>query len=153
MAVLKEMFKEEKERLLKMKKFYEDKIIELPKGSIIFKQRGAKKYPYMVYREGKKVRTKYLKLNINDLDKLKFNLDKRKKYLKLLKAIKEDLKVFGNIKNEWYQENIKSSVPESRKLKDLYATLTKKQKNIIDIFLKENLLELWFNKIQKENYS
>jgi len=39
-------------------------------------------------------------------------------------------------------ENIKSSVPESRKLKDLYATLTKKQKNIIDIFLKENLLEL-----------
>jgi ribosomal protein L27 len=100
MAVLKEMFKEEKERLLKMKKFYEDKIIELPKGSIIFKQRGAKKYPYIVYREGKKVRTKYLKLSINELDKLKFNLDKRKKYLKLLKEIKEDLKVFGNIKNE-----------------------------------------------------
>ncbi len=55
MAVLKEMLKEEKERLLKMKKFYEDKIIELPKGSITFKQRGAKKYPYLVYREGKKV--------------------------------------------------------------------------------------------------
>jgi hypothetical protein len=100
MAVLKEMFKEEKERLLKMKKFYEDKIIELPKGSITFKQRGAKKYPYLVYREGKKVRTKYLKLSINDLDKLKFDLDKRKKYLKLLKEIKEDLKVFGNTKNE-----------------------------------------------------
>ena len=100
MAVLKEMFKEEKERLLKMKKFYEDKIIELPKGSIIFKHRGAKKYPYIVYREGNKVRTKYLRLSINDLDKLKFDLNKRKKYLKLLKEIKEDLKVFGNTKNE-----------------------------------------------------
>jgi hypothetical protein len=39
-------------------------------------------------------------------------------------------------------ENIRSSASESRKLKDLYSTLTKKQKNIIDIFLKENLLEL-----------
>ena len=39
-------------------------------------------------------------------------------------------------------ENIKSSVSESWKLKDLYTTLTKKQKNIIDIFLKENLLEI-----------
>jgi len=32
MAILKEMFKEEKERLLKMEKFYMDKILELPFG-------------------------------------------------------------------------------------------------------------------------
>ncbi len=39
-------------------------------------------------------------------------------------------------------ENIRTSVLESQRLKDLYITLTKKQKNIIDGFLKDNLLEL-----------
>jgi len=100
MAVLREMLKEEKERLLKMRKFYEDKVLELPRGSILLKQRGNKKYPYLVYREGKKIKTDYIKLHGDDLKKLKLNLDKRKKYLKLLKEIEKDLKVFGNIKNE-----------------------------------------------------
>ena len=100
MAVLKEMFKEEKERLIKMKKFYMDKIMELPKGSIVFKKRGAKKYPYLVYRTGKKIKTDYLKLNDDELKELKLNINKRKKYLKLLKEIEKDLKVFGNIRDE-----------------------------------------------------
>ena len=94
MAVLKEMFKEEKERLIKMKKFYMDKIMELPKGSIVFKKRGDTKYPYLVYRTGKKIKTDYLKLNNDELKELKLNTNKRKKYLKLLKEIEKDLKVF-----------------------------------------------------------
>ena len=73
MAVLKEMFKEEKERLIKMKKFYMDKIMELPKGSIVFKKRGDTKYPYLVYRTGKKIKTDYLKLNNDELKELKLN--------------------------------------------------------------------------------
>ena len=100
MAVLKEMFKEEKERLIKMKKFYMDKIMELPKGSIVFKKRGDKKYPYLIYRTGKKIKTDYLKLNNDELKELKLNINKRKKYLKLLKEIEKDLKVFGNIRDE-----------------------------------------------------
>ena len=39
-------------------------------------------------------------------------------------------------------ENIKHSDSESQRLIDLYVTLTKKQKNIIDKFLKDNILEL-----------
>lgn len=39
-------------------------------------------------------------------------------------------------------ENIKTSDFESRKLKDLYERLSKKQKKIIDKFLYDNLLEL-----------
>lgn len=100
MAVLKEMFKEEKERLIKMKKFYMDKILELPRGSIVLKSRGNKKYPYLVYRSGKEIKTDYLKLGSNGLKKLKLNIRKRKKYLKLLKEIEKDLKIFGNIINE-----------------------------------------------------
>jgi len=38
-------------------------------------------------------------------------------------------------------ENIKSSDLESRKLKDLYAKISKKQKKIINRFLNDNLLE------------
>jgi len=38
-------------------------------------------------------------------------------------------------------ENIKSSDLESRKLKDLYAKMSKKQKKIINRFLNDNLLE------------
>ena len=39
-------------------------------------------------------------------------------------------------------ENIKTSSLEYQKLRDLYTTLTKKQKNIITNFLKDNLIEL-----------
>ncbi|MFA5014723.1 MAG: hypothetical protein WC549_04180 [Actinomycetota bacterium] len=100
MAVLKGIFKEEKERLIKMGKFYMDKILELPKGSVVFKKRGNKKYPYMVYRTGRKVNTDYLKLNSEELNDLKLKIKKRRKYLKILKEIKKDLKVFGSIENE-----------------------------------------------------
>jgi len=93
MAVLEEMFKEEKERLLKMKKFYMGKILELPKGNIVFKNRGNKKYPYLVYREGNKVKTDYFKNNVDGLEELELKINKRKKYIKLLREIEKDLKV------------------------------------------------------------
>lgn len=96
MAILKEMFKEEKERLLKMEKFYMDKILELPKGKIVFKKRGNKKYPYLVYREGNKVKTDYLKNKDNDLEELELKIKKRKKYIKLLREIEKDLKTLGS---------------------------------------------------------
>ena len=95
MAVLKEMFKEEKERLLKMKKFYIDKIQELPKGSIVFKNRGNRRYPYLVYRIGEKVKTDYLKVNADELKEIEFKINKRKKYIKLIKDINNDLRVLG----------------------------------------------------------
>ncbi len=96
MAILKEMFKEEKERLLKMEKFYMDKIRELPKGKIVFKKRGNKEYPYLVYREGNKVKTDYLKNKDNDLKELELKIKKRKKYIKLLREIEKDLKTLGS---------------------------------------------------------
>lgn len=96
MAVLKEMFKEEKGRLFKMKKFYMEKIHELPKGSILYKKRGNNKYPYLVYREGNKVKTDYLGNNGNDLKELELKIKKRKKYIKLLREIEKDLKTLGS---------------------------------------------------------
>ena len=94
MAVLEEMFKEEKERLLRMRKFYAGKILELPKGSIIFKKRGKRKYPYLLYREKDKVKTDYIKCSADELKDLEHKIKKRKKYLELLREIDKDLKVF-----------------------------------------------------------
>lgn len=99
MAVLKEIFKEEKERLIKMEKFYRRKILEMPKGSIVYKKRGKKSYPYLIYRDVKKIRTDYLKLSKDELEKLNLNIKRRRKYLKILKEIGNDLKVLGGTKN------------------------------------------------------
>ncbi|MEA2015852.1 MAG: hypothetical protein U9O59_03965 [Actinomycetota bacterium] len=88
------MFKEEKERLLRIKKFYMEKTQKLPKGSIIFKKRGKRKYPYLVYRYKKKVKTDYLKCSPDELKELEFKIKKRKKYQNLLKDIEKDLKAF-----------------------------------------------------------
>ncbi len=96
MAVLKEMFKEEKDRLLRMKKFYNSKIMDLPKGSIVFKNRGNKKYPYLVYREGEKVKTDYLKGGSDEMKEMELKIKKRKKYIKLIREIDKDLEALGN---------------------------------------------------------
>ncbi len=69
----------------------------MPKGSIIYKNRGKKIYPYLVYRDGKKIITDYLKLNKDELEKLNINIMSRKKYLKILKEIEKDLKVLEKL--------------------------------------------------------
>jgi hypothetical protein len=83
-----------------MKKFYMAKISELPKGSIVFKARHDKKYPYLVYRDGSKIRTDYIKADKRQLKELEFKIKKRKKYSKILVEINKDLRAFGVINNE-----------------------------------------------------
>jgi len=50
----------------------------------------------LVYREGNKVKTDYLKNKDNDLKELELKIKKRKKYIKLLREIKKDLKILGS---------------------------------------------------------
>lgn len=87
------MLKEEKERLIKMKMAYLEKISKMPKGSIIYKLRGKKKYPYLKYRVGNKVKTDYLKYSKDELKELELKIKQRKKYLKILKDLEKDLKI------------------------------------------------------------
>jgi len=47
----------------------------------------------------KKIRTDYLKLNKDELERLNLNIRRRKKYLKIIKEIGNDIKVLGGIKN------------------------------------------------------
>jgi len=97
MAIISNMMREEKDRLDRMKKVYMEKISQLPKGCITYKTRGNRKYAYLKYREGKKVRTDYLKLNEKELKDLEFKIKQRRKYIKLIKDIKKDLRILGKV--------------------------------------------------------
>lgn len=87
---------EEKKRLEEILKNYEDELNSLHiKGSIVEKEIKGHRYKYLVYREGKKVKTVYLKRNnVHDMEKI---LTKRKEFLNAIKSIKDDLKVIRKV--------------------------------------------------------
>jgi len=99
MAVIPKFLNEEYDRLLRMKKTYAGKIEQLPKGSISYKKRGNKKYPYLKYREGIKVKTKYLKMNNEEIKSLEFDINRRQKFKKILGGIVKDLKTLSKFHN------------------------------------------------------
>ncbi|MDQ2086451.1 hypothetical protein RBH29_08415 [Herbivorax sp. ANBcel31] len=91
MAIIKDMLKEELERLKQMEQSYMQKIDSLPKGSIVNKKINNKNYSYLVYRNGNKVLTKYIKPE--DLDDINKKVLLRNQYKKDLKEIREDMKI------------------------------------------------------------
>lgn len=81
------------ERLKSMEKSYIEKIASLPRGNIRYKNIKGRLYPYLVYREGMQVKSKYLKLSADALDELKFKLEQRQKFIKDLREVKRDCKI------------------------------------------------------------
>lgn len=99
MAYIEGILEDEKERLLEQKYDYENKIISLPKGVIVYKKIKGKKYPYLVFREKGKVKTVYIKEN--ELKYFNEQIEDRKRMEEALKNIKANLKAIGKvIKNE-----------------------------------------------------
>lgn len=95
MAVIKGVLKEEYARLKDMERVYLSKLRELPRGSIVMKKINNKQYPYLVYREGKKVKTKYIRKK--DLPTITKQISQRKRYEKSLKEIYEDFKCIERV--------------------------------------------------------
>lgn len=60
MSEVLHVVKEEYNRLLELKLKYDSEIENLPKGCLIQKSRHNQVYSYLVFREGKKVISKYL---------------------------------------------------------------------------------------------
>lgn len=92
-----DILEEEFERLQRMEKSYQEKIATLPKGSIQYKRINGRKYPYLFFREGNQVKSKYLKLDEKALNGLQFQIQQRKKYEKLLMDIKKDYKIISKV--------------------------------------------------------
>ena len=80
---------EEKERNLERQGAYKEEIGKLPKGSLAIRKVGNKKYYYLYYRCGYKMKSKYLKVG-TDIEVIKEQIAKRKHYEGLLKRLQEE---------------------------------------------------------------
>ncbi|MFA6807559.1 MAG: hypothetical protein WCR27_01065 [Eubacteriales bacterium] len=99
--MIKDVLKEELERLQQMERVYREKIAMLPKGSIQYKRINGQKYPYLFVRDGNKVKSKYLKLDERALSEMHFQIQQRRKYEKVLMEINKDFKIISKaIKHE-----------------------------------------------------
>lgn len=93
MSVVSDILRDELKRLQKLETKYAAQVKKLPIGSISLKERRTQKYAYLAYREGSKVKFDYLGRSDSDsVKELASQIKERKKYEKLLKKIKGDIK-------------------------------------------------------------
>ena len=89
MNVIESVLLDEKHRNLRMQEQYKKEIEELPKGKLTLKKRKSGEYFYLVYREGRKVKYKYVGKDATDIEK---QIEKRKHLEELLKKLKKEYK-------------------------------------------------------------
>jgi len=95
MSILSEILNEEYERLNNTLLSYEALLEDLPKGSIREKIINGKKYHYLQWRDGRKVRSKYIKPD--EVVILSDQIEQRRQYAKEIKALHETKKEFNRI--------------------------------------------------------
>ena len=95
MPVIHDALREEMERLLEKQAAYIQRISLLPKGRIHHKLIGGKKYPYLNYREGGKVRSRYVKSE--ELEQVMAQVAERRQCEQALKSIRADLRVISKV--------------------------------------------------------
>ena len=93
MKILKGILSESKEYYLDIKKKINNKLENLPRGSVKEREISGKKYYYLQYRDGKRVVHKYLGKNkpdglINQIKERKVLQDELEKVKEALKIIK-----------------------------------------------------------------
>jgi len=102
MNILISTLKEELATVKRLENKYSKELSKLPKGSFILRKVKGKNYGYLTYRDGSKVKQKYLgRLNDADIEKYQ-NIKKRRKELKeKLKSVKKQRTILERaLKNE-----------------------------------------------------
>ena len=93
--IIKSVLLEEKERLERALKAYENEIKNLPKGSIQIKLINGRKYAYRAWRSGSNVVTERIKdVMLEDMSKL---INRRQRLEKQVREIKKELKYIGKV--------------------------------------------------------
>lgn len=93
MKALEGVLKEALKRLLELEKGYVREIKKLPKGCIRHKRMRGHSYAYLVLRKGTKIIHEYLsKSSSPDLKKLEADIEQRRKYERLLREVKANIK-------------------------------------------------------------
>lgn len=93
MPIIIDVLKEERERIERNEKIYQQELNELPKGSLVKKKRGSKEYYYISYREGGKTKQEYLKMEPEAIEELKKKIEKRRRLEQSLRKLKQEKKM------------------------------------------------------------
>lgn len=92
MGAVRGILGEELGRLQEAEKSYRKAISALPKGSIQRKRIKGKPYPYLVFRHGNRVVSRYLgRLLREDLEKLRHDIELRRKQEQLLLQVRRNM--------------------------------------------------------------
>jgi hypothetical protein len=98
MKVILGVLKEEEDRLKALLKVYEKEIAERPKGSISVKILGKKRYAYLNFREGDKVKTRYLGVeHAKQVAAMRKVIEERRRYERWLREVKQNLRLLHRV--------------------------------------------------------
>jgi hypothetical protein len=101
--IIKDVNREEYERQLKLLESYRAMISQLPKGCINKKKRGNGIYIYLNYREGSKVKSRYIGKSGSDAaEKIVVQIEKRRDIENKLKEVKNNICELERVK-KWFQ--------------------------------------------------
>jgi hypothetical protein len=101
MSIIKDILRDERDRLSSLEYQIKEEILSLPKGSLSRKKRSNRFFLYLAYREGDKVIFKYVgKENSPEVRSLEEGIRRRRKLEKRLREIKVSLKEIKRGLNE-----------------------------------------------------
>ena len=92
-SVVKGVLQEELARSLSLKEKYEQKLDDYPQGYLLERKMGGKVYHYLSYREGERIRQKYLgPLSPEEVKKYKDRIKDKKALRQQLSEVKANIK-------------------------------------------------------------
>lgn len=92
-SIVKGVLQEELDRSLSLKEKYERKLAEYPQGYLLERKMGEKLYHYLSYREGERIRQKYLgPLSPEEVKKYKDRIKDKKALKQQLVEVKANIK-------------------------------------------------------------
>lgn len=93
MSLMLDMIAEEARRNQLMQQEYINRINHLPKGSLVTKKVGNHEYYYLKYREEKKTVTDYIGRDMEKVEEVSSQLDKRKHFERMLRDLMKEYKI------------------------------------------------------------
>ena len=107
MSPIKSILKEELQRLEQLCNKYREEINKLPRGSISEKKRKGNSYAYLAFREEGKVRFEYIgNIHSDKAKKLRIQIEERRRYERLIKKAKKNLKELKKLLHERKRKSI-----------------------------------------------
>ncbi len=92
-SVVKGVLQEELDRSISLREKYEKKLDEYPQGYLLERKMGGKVYHYLSYREGDRIRQKYLgALSPEEIKKYKDRIRDKKALRRQLVEVKANIK-------------------------------------------------------------